>query len=153
LDPRATCPVPCWYNHERQSLAGISVGVSFAMAEYDKQRERLEKEKSRLLSELAELKLGAPPDGGRREGSPFGKQEEEARVTFEMERTLALKQRLGALLAEVEHALEKLDAGTYGRCDSCGRAIEAARLEALPQAALCLSCKAKRDGDARTRAR
>ncbi len=123
------------------------------MAQYDKQRELLEKEKSRLLSELAELKLRASSDVGRREGSPFGKQEEEASATFEMERTLALKQRLAALLAEVEHALEKLEAGTYGRCDSCGRAIEAARLEALPQASLCLSCKMKRAGDARTRAR
>jgi len=38
--------------------------------------------------------------------------------------------------------LQKYEAGTYGLCDSCGQAIEQARLEALPQANLCLICKA-----------
>ena len=45
-------------------------------------------------------------------------------------------------LAEVEHALDKFEKGTYGLCESCGQFIDPARLEALPQASLCLSCKA-----------
>jgi DnaK suppressor protein len=47
-------------------------------------------------------------------------------------------------MAEVEHALHKFDQGTYGLCDICGQPIDPARLEALPQANLCLNCKARR---------
>ena len=54
-----------------------------------------------------------------------------------------MEERLRESLNEVEHALEKYEAGTYGLCDSCGQPIEEARLEAIPQASLCLSCKAK----------
>jgi len=121
------------------------------MTQYDKWRERLENEKGRLLSELAELESRGFSEEERREGSPFGKQVEEAAETFEMERVLAIKQRLKSLLVEVEHALGKIAAGTYGRCDSCGKEIEMARLDALPQASLCLSCKAKQAKDARSR--
>ena len=51
--------------------------------------------------------------------------------------------------AGVEHALRKFEEGTYGLCDSCGQPIDPARLEALPQASLCLSCKAKQAKDAK----
>lgn len=54
-----------------------------------------------------------------------------------------MENRLGESLNEIEHALEKYEAGTYGLCDSCGREIERARLEAIPQASLCLNCKAQ----------
>ena len=43
----------------------------------------------------------------------------------------------------MEHALAKFEKGTYGLCDNCGQFIDPARLEALPQASLCLSCKAR----------
>lgn len=45
-------------------------------------------------------------------------------------------------LARTERALAKLDEGTYGICDSCGAPIAPARLEALPDSVLCLSCSA-----------
>jgi RNA polymerase-binding transcription factor DksA len=62
---------------------------------------------------------------------------------MEFEKRLALENRLKTLLAEVERALKKLDAGTYGLCDICNLPIDPARLEALPQAILCLSCRQK----------
>lgn len=43
-------------------------------------------------------------------------------------------------LAEIEAALDRLAAGTYGRCEQCGRAIAAALLSALPQARYCAAC-------------
>jgi len=43
----------------------------------------------------------------------------------------------------VQRALHKLDAGTYGYCDMCNTVIDPARMEALPQAILCLSCRQK----------
>jgi len=57
--------------------------------------------------------------------------------------------RLEESLKEVEHALEKYEAGTYGLCDSCGQPIEQARLEAMPQASLCLKCKASQTKEAK----
>ena len=106
-------------------------------------RSRLEMEKKHLNEELEQLKANIRPADERREGSPFGKREEEATESFELEKRLALEKRTRDLLAEVEHTLHKFDQGTYGLCDSCGQPIDPARLEALPQASLCLSCKAK----------
>ncbi len=110
---------------------------------FKQHRSRLESERRRVLEELEQLKAGVRPAGERREGSPFGKREEEATETFELEKRLALEKRLRDQLAEVEHALHKFEDGTYGSCDACHQPIDPARLEALPQANLCLSCKAK----------
>ncbi len=104
-------------------------------------RTRLEDERKRLLGELEQQKSTVRPADERREGSPFGKREEEAMESFEMEKRVSLEKRIKGQLAEVEHALKKLADGTYGRCDNCGQAIDPARLEALPQANLCLRCK------------
>jgi len=102
----------------------------------------LESERKRLQDELAQLTSAHPTDE-RREGSPFGKREEEATESMELEKRLALENRLKSLLAEVERAIQKLDAGTYGYCDICNTPIDPARLEALPQAILCLNCRQK----------
>jgi DnaK suppressor protein len=105
-------------------------------------RTRLETEKKRIQDDLDQLVVSHPLDE-RREGSPFGKREEEATESMELEKRLALENRLKSLLAEVDRALQKLDAGTYGLCDVCNTQIDPARLEALPQAILCLSCRQK----------
>ena len=104
-------------------------------------RSRLESERKRLIEELEQLKASIRPAEERREGSPFGKREEEATESFELEKRIALEKRIRDQLAGVEHALHKFEDGTYGLCDSCGQPIDPARLEALPQASLCLSCK------------
>jgi len=103
----------------------------------------LESERKRLTEELEQLEASARPINERREGSPFGKREEEAAESYELEKRLALEKRIKDQLAEVQHALHKFEQGTYGLCDLCGQSIDPARLEALPQANLCLSCKAK----------
>ena len=113
------------------------------MVEFAELYERLKKEKAELLEKLEQLRALGQPSAERKEGSPFGKREEEADEASELEKRLALEERLGESLNEVEHALQKYEAGTYGLCDSCGQAIEQARLEAIPQASLCLSCKAQ----------
>ena len=110
---------------------------------YKELRSRLESERKHLLEELEQLMASAQPTDERREGSPFGKREEEATETSEFEKRLALEGRARGLLAEVEHALEKFEQGTYGLCDKCGQPIIPERLEALPQASLCLKCKEK----------
>jgi DnaK suppressor protein len=106
-------------------------------------RARLDNEKKRLEEVMEQTKAGAPASEERREGSPFGKREEEATQSFELEKRLALEKKIKDNIAEIDHALEKFAKGTYGRCDICGKPIDPARLEALPSANLCLSCKVK----------
>ncbi len=104
-------------------------------------RLRLENDRKRLSEQLAQLRASRPTDE-RREGSPFGKREEEAAETTELENRMALEKRILDQTAEVEKALNKFEKGTYGLCERCGKPIVPARLEALPQATLCISCKA-----------
>ena len=106
-------------------------------------RSRLESERKQLIEELEQSKASVRPANERREGSPFGKREEEATETFELEKRLALEKRMRDSLADVEHALHKFAEGSYGSCDDCGQPIDPDRLEALPQASLCMNCKAK----------
>ena len=111
--------------------------------------ERLKKEKTELLEKLEQLRALGQPSAERKEGSPFGKREEEADEASELEKRLVMVKRLEESLNEVAHALQKYEAGTYGLCDSCGQAIEQARLEAIPQASLCMKCKASQAKDAK----
>jgi DnaK suppressor protein len=54
---------------------------------------------------------------------------------------LVLSAQARAAAAEIDRALAKIQAGTYGFCEQCGQPIPDARLQALPQAALCVACK------------
>jgi DnaK suppressor protein len=121
------------------------------MANFTELFERLKQEQTSLNHELQQLKAEEKSADEQREGSPFGKREEGATEAFELEKRLVLERRLTDALAEVEHALKKYEAGTYGICDLCGRHIEPARLEALPHANLCFECKARQAKNARSR--
>ena len=57
---------------------------------------------------------------------------------------VAVHDKLQVTRADVVRAMEKLEDGTYGRCDVCGEQIPAGRLEALPWAVLCVEDAAKR---------
>ena len=114
-------------------------------------RARLEDEQRRLIDEMEQLQANVSSTDERREGSPFGKREEEATEVLELEKRLALEKRIRGQLADIEHALVKFEEGTYGLCDSCGKKIDPARLEALPQASLCLDCKAQQAKNAKNK--
>ena len=58
--------------------------------------------------------------------------------TFNRERDLSVLESSEAELLDVEHALHRIDDGTYGTCEACGRPIGDPRLEALPAARFCL---------------
>jgi len=121
------------------------------MADFVQLHKLLEEEKIRLTQELEHLKAQMKLSSEGREGSPFGKREEGATEAWELEKSLALESKLYDALAEIDRALAKYKAGTYGICDACGKKIEIARLEALPQANLCLSCKAGQTKNGRSR--
>jgi DnaK suppressor protein len=65
--------------------------------------------------------------------------------TFEREHELALTHNARELLAQNERAIARIDAGTYGTCESCGEAIGKARLQAFPRATLCVTCKQREE--------
>lgn len=96
-----------------------------------------------LLRQLAQLRGG---DVGRVEASAehFGQSEDStAQVTTERELELALDDRETAELREVNLALQRIEAGTYGECTDCGADIPAPRLHAAPEAARCIGCQEK----------
>jgi RNA polymerase-binding protein DksA len=64
-------------------------------------------------------------------------------ITRESEMALAANAR--DMLEQDERALERLDAGTYGLCESCGNPIGKARMQAFPRATLCVECKQKQE--------
>lgn len=69
--------------------------------------------------------------------------------TFNRERDLSILERVEAELADVEHALQRLDDGTFGLCEACGRPIGDARLEAMPATRFCLEDQAMAEREAR----
>ena len=113
-------------------------------------RLRLENDRKRMTEQLEQLRASRPTDE-RREGSPFGKREEEATETAELENRMALEKSILGQMAEVENALDKFKKGSYGICESCGKSINPARLEALPQATLCMICKATQAKNAKAK--
>lgn len=95
--------------------------------------ERRDATRARVASLASRPELGAAQGFGKRIGD--GTVEAISRLT-----DIGVGSSLEAVLARAERALAKLDEGTYGLCDACGEPIAAARLQAAPDAALCLAC-------------
>ena len=70
---------------------------------------------------------------------------DDATEAFEQARDLSVRTRLENTLHEVQDALGKFERGTYGICEHCGTKIDWARLEAKPEARLCIKCKQRSD--------
>ncbi len=100
-------------------------------------RARLEAERARLLDEIAAVEIEPP------EPMTYGSQAAAASQVFDQNRARALRERAERELAQVNAAIARLDAGTYGLCAACGRPIDPARLEALPWALYDLECQRK----------
>lgn len=65
-------------------------------------------------------------------------------IAFERSQVGALIRQAQAHLAEIEAAVARIGAGTYGSCEHCGDPIGAARLEARPTARACIRCASRR---------
>jgi DnaK suppressor protein len=92
-----------------------------------------------LEGEIATLQRPADESGGISFGKRVG---DGTSIAVERLSQVAASDRLQALLADVMRAQEKLTEGSYGVCDTCGEPIPADRLEALPWAVLCVTCRA-----------
>lgn len=65
-----------------------------------------------------------------------------------LDENIALAKNEDALLVRISEALASIEAGTYGRCASCGKEILAARLEAIPYATRCVACEGRNEQSA-----
>jgi len=102
-------------------------------------RAALDEERAQLRHQLADLGFG--DDGGLAYDQNFA---DSSQVTAERGEVEALANSLKETLAEVEHALAKFEADSYGLCENCGQPIAPARLEAKPGARLCINCASRR---------
>ncbi|MUL40826.1 TraR/DksA family transcriptional regulator [Streptomonospora sp. PA3] len=114
-------------------------------------------------SELAEVRSGLEAEiAGLRDGIAAAESQLAERLTdavegagddptdtgakaYQREHQLALNYNSRELLAQSERAIQRMDAGTYGVCESCGKAIGKARLQAFPRATLCVQCKQREE--------
>jgi DnaK suppressor protein len=104
-------------------------------------RTRLEEERLHLAQQLVLLEAGQNTAEEKRESTPFGKRDQGAADTLELEKRLALKKGIESQIAEIEITLARIREGKYGFCERCGLPIDPARLEVMPTASLCMKCK------------
>lgn len=98
------------------------------------ERKKLEEERAQTKAELERLReyMKAEPEPT----------DDEADLdVYEREKNLALVRRLEQKMEEIDRALQIAKKGTYGICERCGKPIDPARLEALPETTLCVKCK------------
>ncbi|MBI4299575.1 MAG: TraR/DksA C4-type zinc finger protein [Chloroflexi bacterium] len=114
---------------------------------YEQLKTRLLQEREGIRKELDNLRVtnAAVREAAVGERKGMGDHAAEAAHAVESEKSRALESSLRDLLAQVDHALAKFEAGSYGLCDDCGKPISPERLEALPHAHLCIQCKSRRE--------
>lgn len=97
-----------------------------------KQKQILTKEKERLEKKVKELKKY--PEYGRNE-------DDNAQEMADYQSNLSLEEQVEFLIDKVEAALKAIENGTYGKCKKCKEMIEEGRLEVMPYAEVCVTCK------------
>jgi len=107
-------------------------------------REELLRHRSFLRSEIESQ--GADPDSDDVEFVADAGFADRGHSTGERSQVIAVLRALRSNLLDVERAVAKMDAGTYGICERCGRRISLERLEALPWAVRCIDCQQRAGG-------
>jgi len=119
----------------------------------DEARRRLEAERARLNQVKDDFDVENLADESEDENlselsSVDQHQADVGTETFEREKDLSILEQIEAELADVEHALRRLDDGTYGTCEFDGKPIPTERLEALPAARFCVEHQAEAEQQA-----
>jgi DnaK suppressor protein len=119
-----------------------------ARARLDEERRRLE-ETRRAAQDLV---TGTTEEAVQELATYDQHPADEGTETFERERDTSVLQRVEAQLREIDAAWDRLERGTYGFCELCGKPIGDERLEAMPAARYCLEDQAVAERDGRIRA-
>ncbi len=114
-------------------------------AEISQVRGRLWDESAGLRAEIDESESDIATRLGDAVSDAGDDQADVGAKTYEREHELSLAYNARDLLAQSEHALARIEDGTYGSCESCGQPIGKARLKAFPRATLCVSCKQREE--------
>lgn len=104
-------------------------------------KQKLQAKERELLAEIARLEEEARGSGEAEVRDPI----DDATSSQGTSEALQEESLASQTLIQVQDALKRIEAGTYGKCTACGRQIEAARLEAVPWAAYCLEDQEKQD--------
>ncbi|MFF4411829.1 TraR/DksA family transcriptional regulator [Streptosporangium sp. NPDC001559] len=117
--------------------------VTWTAEELAEVRTRLTVEIDELNEEIlkaeSEIASGDVTDGAGDDQADAGAR------TYEREREIALTLNSRDLVAQNERAIARIDAGTYGVCESCHKPIGKERLQAFPRATLCVACKQREE--------
>lgn len=106
----------------------------------DRLREQLAGEREGLVGQLVDM--GMDPATGEPSNVEFEHGfADSGQATAEKARVLSMAEGVFDTLREVNAALQRIDAGTYGTCESCGKPIPEERLDARPVARECMACK------------
>jgi DnaK suppressor protein len=122
------------------------VARKLAKTTLDRFKKRLEEEKARLEEQVADYERvleEARLTESSSDRSPDPGNAEASSMKLEYAKELSIEQNTLDLLSKANRALERIDAGTYGICESCGKAIPIERLEVLPYSTLCVECAAR----------
>jgi DnaK suppressor protein len=110
-------------------------------------RDALEQQRKALLSD-AGVMIGQGITYGAENLPDLGDQ---ASAVTDQNFMLRLKEREQKLLKKIDEALDRMAAGTFGICESCGGEIGIKRLKARPVTTLCIECKTKQEEDEKVR--
>ena len=119
---------------------------NLAKSTVDRYKKRLEDERDRLQDMIREYELEleeARLTESSSDRSPDPGNAEAGSMKFEYEKELSIEQNTVDLLGKVERALDNIEKGNYGICESCGKPIPMARLDVLPYVTLCVDCARK----------
>lgn len=108
------------------------------------QKALLEEERATYVAQAESLKAEADQLAQEMEPGDIQFDEESGEggtMAVDRERDLVLSAQARAAVDDIDHALHKLEYGTYGVCENCGQPIPRPRLKALPYARLCVACK------------
>ncbi len=112
------------------------------MTEVAAARARLTAERAAVLAQLGRLRadFGGIVAASRDSNADDEHDPEGATIAFERSQVGAVLRQAESHLVEVDAALARIEAGSYGTCERCGRAIPAGRLDARPVARSCVDC-------------
>ena len=122
--------------------------TNFPAKTLDKLRRLLEEERETYVRQARDLAAEAEALAAEREPGDTQFDEESGEgdtLNVERERDLALSASANQAVEDIDRALRRMDTGTYGICERCGKKIAVARLEAVPFAALCIECKSREE--------
>jgi DnaK suppressor protein len=110
-------------------------------------KESLERERERVLEEIAEYERADAETLSDVSGENNYRDHmaDQGSATFSRELDLSLEHQAREGLAQIDRALARIEGGTYGTCVRCGAQIAPARLQAMPQADLCITCKEREE--------